>query len=302
MRGNCISRWKKIWETLVGFTIDGATVWQFVNFFVVPSIEQRCSNVGKNVKRYNIFSRKSPPTANSGQQTAILLCLRIIQMQKFKSVLWRCVMLSIAWFVVCGCSDSDGSCSSNSGGSWAIYRNAVWIWLRLQNGIFRWRKSQMKMAVAPSISLPGVFELRHLLSHRCTSFDRGWGPARHTELAGSQLRSGTPHWTHGLAVVVRHATLNTQDRGWGPARHTEHAGSRLGSGTPHWTHELVVEVRHATLNSQDRGWGPAHHMDATDRQRDAEGGEGRGGGGEEGGGGEVTHIKSNNPHLTGGEW
>ena len=41
-------------------------------------------------------------------------------------------------------------------------------------------------------------------------------------------------------------------------------------------------------------------MDATDRQRDAEGGEGRGGGGQEGEG-EVTHIKSNNPHLTGGE-
>ena len=41
-------------------------------------------------------------------------------------------------------------------------------------------------------------------------------------------------------------------------------------------------------------------MDATDRQRDAEGGEGRGGG-EEGGGGEETDIKSNNPHLTGGE-
>ena len=48
-------------------------------------------------------------------------------------------------------------------------------------------------------------------------------------------------------------------------------------------------------------------MDATDRQRDAEGGGGRGGGrggeGEEGGegGGEETDIKSNNPHLTGGE-
>ena len=46
-------------------------------------------------------------------------------------------------------------------------------------------------------------------------------------------------------------------------------------------------------------------MDATDRQRDAEGGEGRGGGGGRGEGGEeegeVTHIKSNNPHLTGGE-
>ena len=50
-------------------------------------------------------------------------------------------------------------------------------------------------------------------------------------------------------------------------------------------------------------------MDATDRQRGAEGGEGRGGrgdeeedkGGGEGGGGEETDIKSNNPHLTGGE-
>ena len=45
-------------------------------------------------------------------------------------------------------------------------------------------------------------------------------------------------------------------------------------------------------------------MDATDRQRDAEGGEGRGGGGGEegeGGGGEETDINSNNPHLTGGE-
>ena len=47
-------------------------------------------------------------------------------------------------------------------------------------------------------------------------------------------------------------------------------------------------------------------MDATDRQRDAEGGEGRGGGGRGGGGeggeeGEETDRKSNNPHLTGGE-
>ena len=50
-------------------------------------------------------------------------------------------------------------------------------------------------------------------------------------------------------------------------------------------------------------------MDATDRQRGAEGGEGRGGrgGGGRGGGrgegegGEETDIKSNNPHLSGGE-
>ena len=48
-------------------------------------------------------------------------------------------------------------------------------------------------------------------------------------------------------------------------------------------------------------------MDATDRQRGAEAGEGRGGGGGGGregegeGEGEETDIKSNNPHLTGGE-
>ena len=54
-------------------------------------------------------------------------------------------------------------------------------------------------------------------------------------------------------LEVRHATLNSQDRGWGPARHTELAGSQLRSGTPHSTHGLPVGVRHATLNSRARG-------------------------------------------------
>ena len=69
-------------------------------------------------------------------------------------------------------------------------------------------------------------------------------------------------------------------------------GSRLRSGMPHWTHKIVVEVRHATLNSQDRGWDPT-------RRRTT----GGGGGGRRstGGEGEETNIKSNNPHLTGGE-
>ena len=95
------------------------------------------------------------------------------------------------------------------------------------------------------------------------SHDRSWGPARHTELAWSQLGSGTPHWTRRIAVEVRHTTLNSRDHSWGPARHTELAGSRLGSGTPHWTRRIAVGVRHATLNSQDRGWGPARHTELT---------------------------------------
>ena len=107
----------------------------------------------------------------------------------------------------------------------------------------------------------------HIFWH---SFWHLWGPGRHTELTGSRLGSGPPHWTHRIAVEL--------------------AGSRLGSGTPHWTHELAVGARHATLNSQDRSWDPT--------RRRTTGGGGEGGEGE---GGEVTDIKSNNPHLTGGE-
>ena len=115
--------------------------------------------------------------------------------------------------------------------------------------------------------------LWHTLSATTTNpFHHTWGPARHTELAWSQLGSGTPHWTRRIAVEVRHTTLNSRDYSWGPARHTELARSRLGSGTPHWTHRIAT--------GGGRG-----------RRRRSTGG----------GGGEETDIKSNNPHLTGGE-
>ena len=130
----------------------------------------------------------------------------------------------------------------------------------------------------------------------------------------SQLRSDTPHWTRMIAVEVRHATLNSRAPGWGPARHTQLTASQLGSGTPHWTHELAVGVRHATLNSRARSWGPRCHTEHTSSQlrsdtphwthkivveaRQGGGGRGRGDGR---GGEEETDIKSNNPHLTGGE-
>ena len=123
--------------------------------------------------------------------------------------------------------------------------------------------------------------LWHTLS--ATTTNRGhhrWGPARHTELIRSRLGSSTPHWTQRIpvAIGVQHATLNTQYRGWGPARHTELAISRLGSDMPHWTHRIAT------------GQGDG-------RRRGGEGGEG----GRGRGGGEETDIKSNNPHLTGGE-
>ena len=89
-------------------------------------------------------------------------------------------------------------------------------------------------------------EPRHQTSAQSRA--RSWGPAHHTELASSQLGSGTPHWTRRIAVEVQHATLNSRDHSWGPARHTELAGSRyatLNSRARRWG-------RHATLNSQDR--------------------------------------------------
>ena len=64
--------------------------------------------------------------------------------------------------------------------------------------------------------------LWHTLSATITNpCHHRWGPARHTQLAWSQLGSGTPHWTRIIAVEVRYAPLNSHDRSWGPARHTE---------------------------------------------------------------------------------
>ena len=60
----------------------------------------------------------------------------------------------------------------------------------------------------------------------------GCGPARNAGLTGSRLRSGAEHWPYTIAVEVRRGTLASQDRGWGPARNTEltATGSRSRSG------------------------------------------------------------------------
>ena len=82
----------------------------------------------------------------------------------------------------------------------------------------------------------------------------------------------------------------------GPAGNTGRGWSWLRSGREHWAWMVVVEVRQRTLWIADRSW--------TRTTR------GRGGGGGGGGGGRqeeeeeeaaATDIKSNNPHLAGGE-
>ena len=73
-------------------------------------------------------------------------------------------------------------------------------------------------------------------------------------LTWSRLRSGAEHWSHMIAVEVRRGTLISQDRGWGPARNTDLTGSRLRSGAEHWSRRIAVEVRRGTLNSHDRDY------------------------------------------------
>ena len=108
----------------------------------------------------------------------------------------------------------------------------------------------------------------------------------------SRLRSGAEHWPHRIAVEVRRGTLNSQDRGGGPARNAGLTGSRLRSGTERWTHRIAVEVRHGTLSTHHRSWWRGRQEDAEKEERRGE---------ERRGGEEQVDIKSNNPHLTGGE-
>ena len=81
-----------------------------------------------------------------------------------------------------------------------------------------------------------------------------------------------------VAIGLQHATLNWENASCncGPARHTERRESQL-------------------IEEDDKG--------QEDDDEGGEGGEGEEGeeGGEGEGGGEESDIKSNNPHLTGGE-
>ena len=86
--------------------------------------------------------------------------------------------------------------------------------------------------------------------------------------------------TFFLAVEVRQGTLSADGRGWGPAGNTRRRWSRslqCMSGREHWTWRLAVE-----------GW---QHDDEEGRKDEKGGGRRK----------EATDIKSNNPHLTGGD-
>ena len=146
----------------------------------------------------------------------------------------------------------------------------------------------------------------------------------------SRLRSGREHWAWMVVVEVRQGTLGGDTRGWGPAGNTGRRWSWLRSGREHWAGMVVVEVRQGTLGVDGRGRGPAGNTGGDGRGWGPAGNTGRGWSwlrsdrdhcasrvaveqeedekreekeededeeDEE----EATDIKSNNPHLAGGE-
>ena len=162
---------------------------------------------------------------------------------------------------------------------------------------------------------------------------RGWGPAGNTGRGWSWLRSGREHWAGMVVVEVRQGTLGGDDwavmvvvevrqgtlgvdgRGWGPAGNTGRGWSWLRSGREHWawmvmvevrqgtlTWMVVVEVRQRTLWIAGRSWTRRTRRTTRRTTRRRRGGgeeERRRRGREEEE--QATDIKSNNPHLAGGE-
>ena len=121
------------------------------------------------------------------------------------------------------------------------------------------------------------FILPHILSGISYSFLSGissgilsgrWGPAGNTWRGYSRLRSGREHWAWMVVVEVRQGTLGGDGRGWGPAGNTGRGWSWLRSDREHCASRVAVE------------------QEEEERR-----------GGEE----QATDIKSNNPHLAGGE-
>ena len=123
----------------------------------------------------------------------------------------------------------------------------------------------------------------------------------------SRLRSGREHLAWMVVVEVRQGTLGVDGRGWGPAGNTGRGYPRLRSGREHWrwwswlrsgrehwAWMVVVEVRQRTLWIASRSWagGRGGQREEEDNERRRRGEE------EED---QATDIKSNNPHLAGGE-
>ena len=111
---------------------------------------------------------------------------------------------------------------------------------------------------------------------------RGWGPAGNTGRGYSRLRSGREHWAVMVVVEVRQGTLGGDTRGWGPTENTVDRGSQLDEDDEEDEEDEEDDEEEEDEEEEDE--------EEEERRR-------RGGGEEE----QATDIKSNNPHLAGGE-
>ena len=132
-----------------------------------------------------------------------------------------------------------------------------------------------------------AFYLANLLALYLTFYLPTWGPAGNTWRGYSRLRSGREHWAWMVVVEVRQGTLGGDGRGWGPAGNTGRWWSWLRSGRAHWAWMVVVEVRQGAGGEETRR-GDEERRRGEEEEKEEE---------EE----QATDIKSNNPHLAGGE-
>ena len=100
------------------------------------------------------------------------------------------------------------------------------------------------------------------------------------------MRSGREHLAWILAVEVRQGTLGVDGRGWGPAGHTGRGWSWLKSGREQEERRRGEETKRG---EEKRGEEEEEDEKREEKEEDEEDEE------------EATDIKSNNPHLAGGE-
>ena len=177
----------------------------------------------------------------------------------------------------------------------------------ISSGIYSDISSGILSGISSGISIWHIFwhifwhSTWQIFWHYLTFYLPTWDPAGNTWRGYSRLRSGREHWAWMVVVEVRQGTLGGDGRGWGPAGNTGRGYSRLRSGREHWAWMVVVEVRQGTLGVDGRGWGPTENTVDCESQLSRRTRRTTRGGGQREEEDQATDIKSNNPHLAGGE-
>ena len=117
------------------------------------------------------------------------------------------------------------------------------------------------------------------------------------------MRSGREHLAWILAVEVRQGTLGVDGRGSGPAGNTGPGYSRLRSGREHWAWMVAGREQEERRRGEETRRGEEKRGEEEEEKEDEKREEKEEDEDEEDEEDEeeATDIKSNNPHLAGGE-